>query len=525
MLTQGESVEAHALRERGWSVSAIARHLGRDRKTIRAYLSGEREPGRRKPAGPDPFARFGSYCEIRFGDDPHLWATTLCDEVADLGYEGAYQSFTRELRKRGLRPGCERCATAGGPEEFAVIAHPAGGETQWDWVELPDPPPAWGQGKTAHLLVGALSHSRARRGAAAGGAEQPDPVASAGGAVARGHRGRQEGDGAGAGVLARELLLRPARPRRDRGHRPAPARRRDARRGHLGGHGAGPAPPRARPRRRGRPRRRARRGAGEEGAGRPRAGRAAVQPQGAPSAVGRGPGRGRRDPRRCGRRGGAGDRFRGVGRRGTAAAPGRPGLTGRPAVSGEHSSGGFIMPLVPVPAGEPGSEAKRSEMKRSETEIPEALMTAMTTVAPAGGSRCKRSGCAAPLPRQESGRSRQFCSDECRRRHYNALRGTPPAVLPAPAEGPGPALARLGQLLAEAGRLAAPAARPVAAARAAGEDGAAGARALAGAAAGRGERAGAALAAERAARRALPARLAAAPPARARPRAAAGSGT
>jgi len=45
-----------------------------------------------------------------------------------------------------------------------VIAHPAGGETQWDWVELPDPPPAWGQGKNAHLLVGALSHSGAWRG-------------------------------------------------------------------------------------------------------------------------------------------------------------------------------------------------------------------------------------------------------------------------------------------------------------------------------------------------------------------------
>lgn len=178
MLTQGESVEAHALGERGWSVSAIARHLGRDRKTVRAYLSGEREPGRRKPAGPDPFARFGSYCEIRFGDDPHLWATTLFDEVADLGYEGAYPSFTRELRKRGLRPGCERCATAGVPEEFAVIAHPAGGETQWDWVELPDPPPAWGQGKTAHLLVGALSHSGAWRGALAECEEQPYLVAS-----------------------------------------------------------------------------------------------------------------------------------------------------------------------------------------------------------------------------------------------------------------------------------------------------------------------------------------------------------
>ena len=44
MMSQGEDVEAYALIERGWSVVAIARHLGRDPKTIRGYLSGERVP-------------------------------------------------------------------------------------------------------------------------------------------------------------------------------------------------------------------------------------------------------------------------------------------------------------------------------------------------------------------------------------------------------------------------------------------------------------------------------------------------
>lgn len=34
----GGDVEAKALRARGWSISAIARHLGRDRKTVRAYV-------------------------------------------------------------------------------------------------------------------------------------------------------------------------------------------------------------------------------------------------------------------------------------------------------------------------------------------------------------------------------------------------------------------------------------------------------------------------------------------------------
>ena len=48
MLAQEESVEVHALRKRGWSISAIARHVGRDRKTVRAHLTGERALGRRR---------------------------------------------------------------------------------------------------------------------------------------------------------------------------------------------------------------------------------------------------------------------------------------------------------------------------------------------------------------------------------------------------------------------------------------------------------------------------------------------
>jgi transposase len=54
MLSMGEDVEAHVLRKRGWSISAIARHLGRDRKTVRDYLEGRRQPGVRRRPGPDP---------------------------------------------------------------------------------------------------------------------------------------------------------------------------------------------------------------------------------------------------------------------------------------------------------------------------------------------------------------------------------------------------------------------------------------------------------------------------------------
>lgn len=42
MLTREEDVEVHALHKRGWTISAIARHTGRDRNTIRSYLNGPR---------------------------------------------------------------------------------------------------------------------------------------------------------------------------------------------------------------------------------------------------------------------------------------------------------------------------------------------------------------------------------------------------------------------------------------------------------------------------------------------------
>ena len=90
MLTQGEDVEAHALARRGWSISAIARHLGRDRRTVRAYVRGARSPGVRRRADRDPLEPFVGYLAARFLDDPHLWLTALFDEVVPLGYPRSY---------------------------------------------------------------------------------------------------------------------------------------------------------------------------------------------------------------------------------------------------------------------------------------------------------------------------------------------------------------------------------------------------------------------------------------------------
>ena len=158
MLSWEEDVQAHALRQQGWSISAIARHLDVDRKTVRAYLSGERVPGRRRRTRPTVIEPFLAYCRARLADDPHLWASTLLDELVGLGFTGSYPSLTAAIREHRLRPHCEPCQATRG-RDVAIITHPAGEETQWDWVELPDPPAAWGLGRHAHLLVGALAHS------------------------------------------------------------------------------------------------------------------------------------------------------------------------------------------------------------------------------------------------------------------------------------------------------------------------------------------------------------------------------
>ena len=111
MITWGDDVEVHALRKQGWTISAIARHVGRDRKTVRAYLNGERKPGVRQRTS-DRFAPFVEYVTARLAEDPHLWGITLFDELQALGFEASYPTLTREIRARRLRPVCADCGRA-----------------------------------------------------------------------------------------------------------------------------------------------------------------------------------------------------------------------------------------------------------------------------------------------------------------------------------------------------------------------------------------------------------------------------
>src|SRR5688572_22043896 len=96
MLTQEDDVEIHALHARGWSVSAISRHTGRDRKTIRKYLTGA---GTRRERAPSCLEPFRAYIEARFADDPHMDATVLHRELVAAGFDRSYPTLVREVRR------------------------------------------------------------------------------------------------------------------------------------------------------------------------------------------------------------------------------------------------------------------------------------------------------------------------------------------------------------------------------------------------------------------------------------------
>ena len=115
MLTREDDVDVHALHRQGWTISAIARHLGRDRKTVRAYLNGTGRPGVRARRGRTRSSRSPDYCRARLVEDPHLWATTLFDEVVELGFDRVVSDVDPAAAGRGLRPACEPCRPGEGP--------------------------------------------------------------------------------------------------------------------------------------------------------------------------------------------------------------------------------------------------------------------------------------------------------------------------------------------------------------------------------------------------------------------------
>lgn len=90
------------MRDKGWSISAIAYETGRDRKTVRQWLYNKR-PGMWDRASRHAANAFEPYLRSRW-DEGCRNATQLYREACDRGYQGEARSFRRWIKIR-LREG------------------------------------------------------------------------------------------------------------------------------------------------------------------------------------------------------------------------------------------------------------------------------------------------------------------------------------------------------------------------------------------------------------------------------------
>ena len=104
VVTLGEIVLIHDLKRQGLSVSAIARKVGLDRKTVRRHLERGMEPPVYGPRAPRPrqLAPYEAYLRERIAAWPDLTGKRLLREIRELGYGGCYSVLTDFLR--GARP-------------------------------------------------------------------------------------------------------------------------------------------------------------------------------------------------------------------------------------------------------------------------------------------------------------------------------------------------------------------------------------------------------------------------------------
>src|SRR4051812_28259775 len=119
VVTLGEIVLIHDLKRQGLSVSAIARKVGLDRKTVRRHLARGLEPPIYGPRPPRPrqLTPYEGYLRERITAWPELTGKRLLREIRELGYAGCYSvltDFLREARPRKPRPFERRFETAPG---------------------------------------------------------------------------------------------------------------------------------------------------------------------------------------------------------------------------------------------------------------------------------------------------------------------------------------------------------------------------------------------------------------------------
>src|ERR1700724_1975949 len=100
----GELIMILDLHRQGLSVSAIARQVGIDRKTVRTYIAKGLEPPayQKRPPAPSLVDGFDPYLRERLATYPALTARRLFREIKERGYSGGY-SVVRD-RVREIRP-------------------------------------------------------------------------------------------------------------------------------------------------------------------------------------------------------------------------------------------------------------------------------------------------------------------------------------------------------------------------------------------------------------------------------------
>lgn len=144
----------HDLKRQGLSVSAIARQLGIDRKTVRKHLAGGVKAPAYKPRPPRPreLAPYEPYLLERIALYPGLSAKRLFREITAMGFAGGYTTvtdFLRSCRPPRAKPFERRFET------------PAGRQAQVDFAqfkaEFTDEP---GVTRIVWLFSMVLGHSR-----------------------------------------------------------------------------------------------------------------------------------------------------------------------------------------------------------------------------------------------------------------------------------------------------------------------------------------------------------------------------
>ena len=100
MVTFGENVLIHDLKRQGLTMTAIARNVGLDRKTVRQYLECGLEMPAYSPRAPEErlIAPYEEYLRERVSAYPELSGKRLLLEIREFGYTGGYTAVTDPLQ-------------------------------------------------------------------------------------------------------------------------------------------------------------------------------------------------------------------------------------------------------------------------------------------------------------------------------------------------------------------------------------------------------------------------------------------